>query len=666
MADDKSLTVSLELRDVKAALQESEERFRHLVANVEDHAIFLLDASGHVSSWTAAAERLEGYTAREILGKHFSAFYPAEAVEREWPDFQLAAARGKGRFADEGWRVRKDGTRHWAGTVITAIHGPAGTVSGYLAIVRDLTERRTQETSLRETEEHFRLLVDGVEEYAIFMLDPQGNVVSWNRGAERIKGYRASEIIGTHFSRFYPTRSVLEGKPAWELEMATRYGSFEDEGWRIRKDGSQFWANVVITALRDKTGRLRGFAKVTRDMTERRRIEDLENADRQKDQFLALLAHELRNPLAPIRTAIEVLRREKATPAEIDQARDIAERQLRHMARLLDDLLDVSRVREGRIELRMEILDVGSVMRSAAQATGPLIESRHHTLTVVDPESELLVRADPVRLEQVLGNLLNNAAKYTDPGGQIHMSAEQIAGEAVIRVRDSGVGIEPLMIPRVFDLFVQAERRTELSAGGVGIGLSVVKKLVELHGGHVEAISAGAGRGSEFIVGLPAVERKPGERVTTDVPARPSPLAQAPLRVLLVDDNADSADGLAMLLELQGHETRVAYDGESALETARSFRPHAALLDIGMPSMDGYELARRLRAAPETKETMLVAMTGWGQEEDQRKGREAGFAHHLVKPFEPSAVEKVLANYAETLGSNSERRSGSPALTPGK
>jgi CheY-like chemotaxis protein len=201
------------------------------------------------------------------------------------------------------------------------------------------------------------------------------------------------------------------------------------------------------------------------------------------------------------------------------------------------------------------------------------------------------------------------------------------------------------MIPRVFDLFVQAERRTELSAGGVGIGLSVVKKLVELHGGHVEAISAGAGRGSEFIVGLPAVERTPGERVTTKgFQARSSPLAQAPLRVLLVDDNADSADGLAMLLELQGHETRVAYDGESALETARSFRPHAALLDIGMPSMDGYELARRLRAAPETKETMLVAMTGWGQEEDQRKGREAGFAHHLVKPFEPSAVEKVLAD----------------------
>jgi PAS domain S-box-containing protein len=453
MTDDKSLSESREIRDLRDAVQESEERFRELVASIDDYAIFLLDAEGRISSWNVGAELVKGYTREEIIGKHFSVFYPPDAVEREWPEFELSMAREKGRFADEGWRIRKDGTRFWASTVITAIHGADGAVTGFLKVVRDLTERRTQETSLRDSEEHFRLLVDGVEEYAIFMLDSQGNVMSWNRGAERIKGYRAAEIVGTHFSRFYPKQSVLEGKPAWELEMATRYGSFEDEGWRIRKDGSRFWANVVITALRDKAGRLRGFAKVTRDMTERRRIEDLENADRQKDQFLALLAHELRNPIAPIRTALEILRRPNATPAETDQARDIAERQLRHMARLLDDLLDVSRIREGRIELRIETLDVASVMRSAAQAAASLIQARNHTLTIVDPKDRLFVRADPVRLEQVLGNLLNNAAKYTDPGGQIRMTAERIAGEVLIRVRDTGIGIEPLMISRVFDLF---------------------------------------------------------------------------------------------------------------------------------------------------------------------------------------------------------------------
>lgn len=631
------------LRDTRDALQESEERFRQLVANIHDHAIFLLDAGGRVSSWNVGAERMKGYTEAEILGKHFSVFYDPEAVEREWPEFELSIAREKGRIADEGWRVRKDGTRFWASTVMTAIRGADGTVRGFLKIVRDLTDRHDRKVTQQESEEQFRLLVDAVEEYAIFLLDLNGNVRSWNRGAELIKGYAASEIIGVNFSRFYPASSVLQGKPAWELEMATLYGSFEDEGWRIRKDGSQFWANVVITALWDKAGNPRGFAKVTRDMTERRRIEDLENADRQKDQFLALLAHELRNPLAPIRAALAVLRRPNVTPDETKRARNIAERQLHHMSRLLDDLLDVSRIREGRIELKMETLDVGAIMRSAAQAAASVVEARHHTLTIVDPKDKLFVKADPVRIEQVLGNLLNNAAKYTDPGGQIRISAEKIVGEVLIRVRDNGIGIEPLLIPRVFDLFVQAERRVELSAGGVGIGLSLVKKLIELHGGRVEAISAGPGRGSEFIVALPAVGPKTEERVTV-AETGSSPRPRVPLRVLLVDDNPDSADGLAMLLELQGHETRVAYDGETALESARTFRPHAALLDIGMPHMDGYELARRLRAAPETKDTMLVAMTGWGQEEDLRKGREAGFAHHLVKPFDPSAVEELLAD----------------------
>jgi PAS domain S-box-containing protein len=624
------------------ALQESEERFRQLVSGVEDCAIFLLDSEGYIMSWNAGAQRIKGYSTPEVVGKHFSVFYTREAIERAWPQLELSVAREKGRFADEGWRLRKDGSQFWASTVINTFRGADGNVRGFLTITRDLSERSKYEAALAESEERFRLLVDGVQEYAIFMLDPQGIVVSWNRGGKMIKGYEASEIVGSHFSLFYPQEAVLHGKPAWELEMAKRYGSFEDEGWRIRKDGSRFWANVVITSLRDKDGSLRGFAKVTRDMTERRKIEQLEEADRQKDQFLALLAHELRNPLAPIRTALDVLRQPNATPDVAVQAREIAERQLRHMARLLDDLLDVSRIREGRIELRKEALEVAAALRSAARLA---IDDRRHELTVTYPATPIFVSADPVRLEQVLGNLLNNAIKYTDPGGKIWLTAERGNGEVIIRVRDSGIGIEPLMIPRVFDLFVQGERRTEHSAGGVGIGLSVVKKLIELHDGRVEVFSAGAGKGSEFVVVLPAVEPGSRERnAVTDQSSAPAPARK--LRVLLVDDNADSADGLALLLDLQGHDVRVAYDGESALEAARSFRPDVALLDIGMPSMNGYELARRLRAAPETKKTLLVAMTGWGQEEDRRKGREAGFAHHLVKPFEPSAVQKLLADFS--------------------
>jgi PAS domain S-box-containing protein len=624
-------------------LQQREELFRHLVASIPDSAIVLLDSSGTVVTWNEGAERIQGYLVAEILGRNFSAFYPPEALERETPRFELSRARENGRFAGEGWRVRKDGSCYRASVVITAIPEGDGAPRGFIHVTRDLTEQRAHVMALRESEERFRLLVEGVQEYAIFRLDPEGKVASWNRGAEMIKGYAASEIIGSHFSCFYPPDAILQGKPAWELEMATRYGSVEEEGWRVRKDGSRFWANVVITALRDKEGNLRGFAKVTRDMTVRRRVEELEQADRQKDEFLALIAHELRNPLAPIRTALDVLRRRDVPAPALGQAGRIAERQLRHMARLLDDLLDVSRIREGRIELRKEFLNVSTLMRAAAAAARPLMDERQHDFVVDEPANEIWVEGDHVRLEQVLGNLLNNAAKYTDPGGKIRLSAEKNDGDVLIRVQDTGIGIEPMMVSRVFDLFVQAERRTELSAGGIGIGLSLVKKLVELHGGRVEAFSAGVGRGAEFIVRLstaappPAAERKPLTSPPIDATARG-------LRVLLVDDNADSADGLGILLELQGHEVRVAYDGPTALENARQFRPHVALLDIGMPSMDGYELARRLRATPETKDVLLVAMTGWGQDEDHRKSREAGFAHHLVKPFEPAALEKLLAD----------------------
>jgi CheY-like chemotaxis protein len=269
------------------------------------------------------------------------------------------------------------------------------------------------------------------------------------------------------------------------------------------------------------------------------------------------------------------------------------------------------------------------------------MDERRHDFVVDDPANDIWVEGDGVRLEQVLGNLLNNAAKYTKPGGEIRLSANSNDGNVLIRVQDTGIGIEPLMVSRVFDLFVQAERRTELSAGGVGVGLSLARKLVELHGGRVEAFSAGAGRGAEFIVRLPTTAPPPAaeEKLVASAVAATA----HGLRVLLVDDNVDSADGLGLLLELQGHEIRVAYDGPTALETARQFRPHVALLDIGMPSMDGYELGRRLHATPETKDVLLVAMTGWGQDEDHRKSREAGFAHHLVKPFEPAVLEKLLA-----------------------
>jgi PAS domain S-box-containing protein len=631
-------------RGVADALKQSEGSFQHLVAGVEDYAIFLLDREGRVKSWNAGAQRIKGYAPEEIVGQHFSIFYSREEVESGWPQHELQTAAREGRFENEGWRFRKDGSRFWANVVITAERADDGTLQGFLKITRDLTERKQGEETLRQSEERLRLLIEGVRDYAIFALDSDGRIASWNAGAERIKGYTAEEALGKHFSLFYTPEALAQGKPERLLRAAIEHGSVEDEDWRVRKDGRRFWANAVITALFDAEGELRGFAKVTRDMTDRRQIDRLQEADRLKNEFLALLAHELRNPLAPIRSAIHILGSPVADDDELARARAIGERQIQHMARLLDDLLDVARVSQGKLELRREVIEVSRIVRRAVEAEQPFIQTQGLDLTVDAPAEGLGVDADPTRLQQILTNLLNNAAKYTESGGRIWLTAEAEGDHLVLRVRDSGIGIDPPEIPRLFELFEQGERRMERSAGGVGVGLALVKRLVEMHGGSVHAFSAGLGRGSEFVVRLPRVDIAP--RVTgPHATLQSRSTGRHSLRILVVDDNVDASDGLKMLLELNGEQVRAAYDGESALTVAREFRPQVALLDVGMPRMDGYEVARRLRAAPETREAVLVAVTGWGQPEDRRRSSEAGFDHHLVKPVEPSALEKLLDSF---------------------
>ncbi|HEX7446528.1 MAG TPA: ATP-binding protein, partial [Pirellulales bacterium] len=367
---------------------------------------------------------------------------------------------------------------------------------------------------------------------------------------------------------------------------------------------------------------------------------ELREADRLKDEFLAMLAHELRNPLAPIRNTLYILKQPSSDESLARQVLDIAERQVHHMARLLDDLLDVSRISRGRIELRKEPLDLTAVVNRSVEALRPLFEQGRHELTVSLPPSSLRVEGDATRLEQVLTNLLNNAAKYTDAGGRIWVTIERQGNDAVVRVRDSGVGIAPDMLPRVFDLFVQAERRLDRSQGGVGIGLTLVRKLVELHGGRVGAHSEGVGRGSEFVVSLPAMAERgqPNGEASDGDDARPMPKR----KVLVVDDNPDSADTLALVLRLAGQDVRTAYDGAAALAAAEEFRPDLVLLDIGMPGMDGYQVAQRLRKDLDFRDQVLVALTGWGQDEDRRRSEEAGFDRHLVKPIETKVLMELL------------------------
>jgi len=318
--------------------------YRLIIDDVSDYAIFLLDPGGFIRTWNGGAKRIKGYERDEVVGRHFSIFYPEELIAKNWPDTELATARETGRFEDEGWRLRKDGTRFWANIVITRLTDADGKFLGFSKITRDLSDRRRYEEKLRTSEERFRLLVEGVHDYAIFMLDPSGHIVSWNAGAQRIKGYAATEILGKHFSIFYPDEVVNSGWPAEELRRAMRDGHFEDEGWRIRKDGSRFWGNVTITALHDETGRHRGFAKVTRDLTDKRRISSLEDEGKRVTNFLAMLGHELRNPLAPISNALSILEMAGVESEQARMAQAVIGRQLKQIVRLVDDLLDVGRI----------------------------------------------------------------------------------------------------------------------------------------------------------------------------------------------------------------------------------------------------------------------------------------------------------------------------------
>jgi PAS domain S-box-containing protein len=620
--------------------QQGDGRFRLLVEGVKDYAIFVLDPEGHVVSWNPGAELIKGYRAEEILGRHFSVFYPAEALARGWPEHELRMAQAEGRFEDEGWRVRKDGSLFWANVVITPLYDEAGVLQGFAKITRDLTERRRQEEALRESEERFRLLMEGVKDYAIFMLDPEGRIVSWNSGAELIKGYRTEEVLGRHFSLFYPAEALARGWPEHELRMARAEGRFEDEGWRVRKDGSLFWANVVITPLYGDGKRLRGYAKITRDLTERRRIEMLEEADLRRNEFLAMLSHELRNPLAPIRNALSVMRMSGVNESALSWARTVLDRQVAHLSRLVDDLLDVSRIAIGKITLQREPLELAQIVTSAVESSQPLIDSREHTLEVLLPAEPLRIEGDLPRLSQIVLNLLNNAAKFTPKGGHIRLTVEREGAMAAIRVHDTGIGISADLLPNVFDLFTQGDRSLDRTEGGLGIGLTLVHRLVKLHGGSVEALSAGSGLGSELVVRLPLL----AVPVPAGLPPRAESWPAGSRRVLVVDDNRDATETLELLLQLWGHEVQSALNGPEALSRAEEFRPEVILLDIGLPGMSGYEVARRLRDLPGFRDVFIVAVTGYGQDSDRLRSQEAGFGHHLVKPVQPEVLQELIAS----------------------
>lgn len=517
-----------------------------------------------------------------------------------------------------------------------------------------MTADQPSQLSPQELDERFELLVTDAKEYAVFLIGLDGNLLCWNAGAERLFGYQVNEVIGKHFSRFFSAEDILTGHPEHELKTALAEGRADSTCWQVRKNASRFWCQAVVTPLFDENKQARSFARVMHDLTEsdavqtqRQRADRLAEANRSKEEFMALLSHELRNPLSPIIHALHILQQMRTNDPIIEQAGDVIARQVGLMVKLVDDLLDISRITKGKLRLTKEQVDLRVVVNHAAEDARSFINARKHDFSLSLPTSPIWVEADPARMLQVVVNLLNNAAKYTDTGGLIRLAVIQEENEAVIRVWDNGVGIAPELLPHIFELFTQVDGSLGRSYGGLGIGLALASSLVEMHEGRLQAASAGLGKGCEFTIRLP-VKAEPMMRELSTV-LEPVQSPGRSLRVLVVEDNSDAADTLSLLLRLHGHQVEVARTGPIALELASVFRPEVVLLDIGLPGMDGYQVAHRLRSQPAFKGMVLCALTGFTPSEaDRHRQQQTGFDHYYVKPVELAKLLELFQSIGKT------------------
>ena len=812
----------------EAALKAEEERFRLLMEAVQDYAIFMLDPEGIVTSWNSGAQRINGYSDEQIIGKHFSVFYLPDDVRGGKPREQLEKAIQEGSSVDESRRLRMDGTQYWANVVISAVRDQTtGKLLGFANVARDITDARKAQRRLERSEARL-VEAQRIARLGSWDWDLVSGKVAWSDEMYRILGLSPQSVASyqTLWERVCPEdrqifdqrvkSSIADGVPQEvEYRIAQPNGDihhihgelqleFDNEGEPRRLIGTAqdvserkrqeernrflsesvatallaamddydetlqhlarlhvpFFADWCVIDLMGEDGSLRRVAvahvspaqetklvklndnctftgklpQLIEQVIGRRRsklVEEIEDplvlsaandeasrellhelnpqsvicvplvmqkrligvlqfvyadsgrnyaptdlafaeslahraaitienarvyeaarqADRRKDEFLAMLAHELRNPLAPIRNALELMRVGQGDADLESNARATIERQVEHMVRLVDDLLDLSRVMRGKITLRKERVSLETVIQRALEASSPLIEMRKHELSLTLPDEDIWVNGDEVRLAQVVANLLTNSAKYTNEGGHIWLTCEQQGDDAVIRVRDDGIGIQQEMLPQIFDLFHQVDSSLDHSHGGIGIGLTLVRRLVDLHGGKVMARSAGLGKGSEFIVRMPMLRpaRKAADQPT---PSETPAVTSSAQRILVVDDNLDAAAMLSALLRLYGHQVFTAHDGLDAVRMAHEHHPDAILLDIGLPGLNGYQVASQLRDEPEFAETLLIAVTGFGQSQDQERSRQAGFDLHLVKPVQPQVIREVLAKRSAQVCKN--------------
>jgi PAS domain S-box-containing protein len=627
-----------------AVLHEQRDWLRVTLSSIGD-AVITTDAEGRITFLNPVAESLTGWRLQDAVGQ------PLDSVIRllneesrrpvEIPTVQALGEGRTGKLASHSLLVAKDGTERSISDSAALIRNDKGTVAGIVLVFRDITERRETERALAKALVYANDIIATLRE-PFLVLGQDLRVQTANR---------------SFYDSFHVSKEDTEnrlvydlGNGQWDIPSLRK---LLDEVLSRNQAVHDFEVEHSFPTLGRKTMLLNArpfppdskhpelILLAVEDVSAlRERAEELAKANRHKDEFLATLAHELRNPLAPIRNAVQYLGMDGLTETDVRTARDVIVRQVKTMVRLIDDLLDLSRLSRNKLDIRKQRIELATVVDSAVESSRPLIEQCGHELTVSLPPQPLHLDADPVRLAQVFMNLLNNAAKYTKRGGHIWLTAERQGSDIVVSVRDNGIGIPANMLTSIFDMFTQVDRSLERSQGGLGIGLTLVRRLLDMHDGSIEAHSNGPDEGSEFVVRLPLIQPS----------LEPPPIGDGPratalsgCRILVVDDNKDSADSLKMLLRLKGNDIRTAYDGLEAGEVAETFRPELVLLDIGLPKLNGYEVARRIRQQPWGRDVVLVALTGWGQDEDKRRSQEAGFNFHIVKPVELAALEEVLA-----------------------
>ncbi len=653
----RSIHYAIEKVTLQRELEHQRRWFQGTLSSIGE-AVIATDRTGQVTFINAMAENLTGWPGGSAMKRPIEEVYTVVSERTRQPlggSFIGMILKGKIGSDEPALLLARNGREVPIDHSGTPIRDAKGEIIGGVIVARDTTRRRRTEAALREREERFSLVARATGD-ALWDWDVRANRIWCNEAYEALF---VRPPLGTGRTGQWWSERIHPDDRARVSALTSTVLNNRDETWicnyRCRRRDSTY-ADIMERAfiVRDAEGQAVRVLAAMVDLTEGKRAESaLKESDRRKDNFLAILAHELRNPLAPIQNAVDVLRRGDSHDATTDWARDVIERQVSHLTRLVDDLLDVSRITRDQITLDKEVLELKTVVDRAVETSRPLIEARGHQFTISLPSQPVRLKGDLVRLAQAIANLLNNAAKYTEKGGRIALEAESRQGHVLVCVRDSGVGIAPDSLERIFDPFSQAHLAENRSQGGLGIGLSLVQKLVAMHGGTVEAHSRGLGQGSEFRVRLPLYTGST-PRALPSRQASGSKAPPAPCRILVVDDNADAVESLTRLLRLQGHAVQTAMDGPSAIELARAFQPQVVLLDIGLPGVDGYRTAGDIRAQPGMAEVMLIALTGYGQEADRQRAKAAGFDHHVVKPAGLEEIEELLAAYAGSKA-NAER-----------